>query len=121
MMAMSSSADLTRTAASRAGAIADASHLHSTTAVLPPTTTVFPTSPAGAEASAMLRHIHADDLDATAMSIDTPSYARSLGMGQPGFGGDPLHMSQDLAQSMSIDGGQSMHFWDNAAALTTGA
>lgn len=49
-------------------------------------------------------------MNATAMSIDTPSYARSLGMGQlgsaPGFAGSPFHISQDLAQAMSIDGNQ---------------
>lgn len=52
-----------------------------------------------------------DDMNATAMSIDTPSYARSLGMGQPGsaagFAGSPFHMSLDLAQAMSIDGHQT--------------
>lgn len=54
-----------------------------------------------------------EDLSATAMSIDTPSYARSVGMGQlgsaAGFAGSLFRGSQDLAQSMSIDGVQAEH------------
>ena len=66
-----------------------------------------------------------DLMGATAMSIDTPSYARSLGMGHvgfsQGFGGSPFQMSQDLAQSMSIDGGQAEQLSHHgAAAACTG-
>lgn len=61
-----------------------------------------------------------EDLSATAMSIDTPSYARSLGMGQlgsaAGFAESLFEGSQDLAQSMSIDGVQAEHMSDQAAA-----
>ena len=61
-----------------------------------------------------------EGLNATAMSIDTPSYARSLGMGQlgyaAGFAGSLFQGSQDLAQSMSIDGVQVQHLLDRAAA-----
>jgi len=65
-------------------------------------------------ATAVAQDRLAEDMEATAMSIDTPSYARSLGMGQPGsstgFAGGMFHPSQDLAQSMSIDGAQAMQF-----------
>lgn len=60
-----------------------------------------------------------DDMNATAMSVDTPSYARSLGMGQlgsaAGFAGGPFHVSQDLAQSMSIDVGQAEQMFIHGA------
>ena len=63
-----------------------------------------------------------DDMNATAMSIDTPSYARSLGMGQPGsaagFAGSFLDSSQDLAQTMSIDGSQAEHISDGGAVAS---
>lgn len=65
-------------------------------------------------------HRSGEDLSATAMSIDTPSYARSLGMGQlgsaAGFAGSLFQGSQDLAQSMSIDGVQAEHIYSQAAA-----
>lgn len=66
-----------------------------------------------------------DDYNATAMSIDTPSYARSMGMGQigssSGFARGPFHVSQDLAQSMSIDSCQvDQVFGHGAAATSTG-
>ena len=64
-----------------------------------------------------------DDLSATAMSIDTPSYARSLAMGQLGYpagGSAPFGVSQSLCEAMSIDGQQQMPFWDSAAANTSG-
>ena len=61
-----------------------------------------------------------EDLSCTAMSIDTPSYARSLGKGQlgsgAGFAGSLFRGSQDLAQSMSIDGVQAEHISEQAAA-----
>ena len=68
------------------------------------------------------------DLSATAMSIDTPSYARSMGMGQndfavgfpAGFSPASLSSSQNLAQAMSIDGVKQMPFWDNAAPAAYG-
>ena len=65
----------------------------------------------------------ADDMAATAMSIDTPSYARSmLGMGQSGaalgFAQGPFQTSQNLAQSMSIDGDQTNHIFSHGAAMT---
>ena len=70
--------------------------------------------PATAVAQADVQDLLAEDMEATAMSIDTPSYARSLGMGQPGsstgFAGGMFHLSQDLAQSMSIDRAQAMQF-----------
>ncbi len=75
-------------------------------------------------ATAVAQDQLAEDMEATAMSIDTPSYARSLGMGQPGsstgFAGGIFHPSQDLAQSMSIDGAQAMQVGDGAAPLNPG-
>lgn len=63
-----------------------------------------------------------EGLNATAMSIDTPSYARSLGMGQlgsaAGFAGSLFQGSQDLAQSMSIDGVQVQQLLGRAAATS---
>ncbi|DBA98841.1 TPA: hypothetical protein ACH3X1_014603 [Trebouxia sp. C0004] len=80
---------------------------------------------ASPSATAVRQDQLAEDMEATAMSIDTPSYARSLGMGQPGsstgFAGAIFHPSQDLAQSMSIDGAQAMQFWDGAASLNPGS
>lgn len=65
-----------------------------------------------------------EDLSATAMSIDTPSYARSLGMGQlgsaAGFAASLFQGSQDLAQSMSIDGVQA-DLVSGQAAASSGA
>ena len=65
-----------------------------------------------------------DDLSATAMSIDTPSYARSMAMGQLGLPtqvmATPFGLSQSLSEAMSIDGPQRMSFWDTAASATTG-
>ena len=62
-----------------------------------------------------------EDLSATAMSIDTPSYARSLGMGQlgsaAGFAGSLFQGSQDLAESMCIDGVQAELVSSQAAAF----
>ena len=61
-----------------------------------------------------------EDLNATAMSIDTPSYAQSLGEGRlgsaAGFAGSLFQGSQDLAQSMSIDGVQAGQMSGQAAA-----
>ena len=63
-----------------------------------------------------------EGLNAADMSIDTPSYARSLGMGQlgsaAGFAGSLFQggLSQDLAQSMSIDGVQAEQVSSQAAA-----
>ena len=64
-----------------------------------------------------------DDLSATAMSIDTPSYACSLAVGQLGFpavASNPFSVSESLSEAMSIDGQQQMPFWDAAAANTSG-
>lgn len=80
--------------------------------------------PATAVAQAVVQDQLAEDMEATAMSIDTPSYARSLGMGQPGsstgFAGGIFHPSQDLAQSMSIDGAQAIQFGGGAELLNSG-
>ena len=77
-------------------------------------TAVSASPPATAVAQAVVQDLLAEDMEATAMSIDTPSYARSLGMGQPGsskgFAGGIFHPPQDLAQSMSLDGSQAMQF-----------
>ena len=63
-----------------------------------------------------------EGVNTTAMSIDTPSYARSLGLGQlgsaAGFAGSLFQGSQDLAQSMSIDGVQVQHLLGRAAATS---
>jgi len=87
-------------------------------------TAVTASPPATAVAQAVVQDQLAEDMEATAMSIDTPSYARSLGMGQPGsstgFAGGIFYQSQDLAQCMSIDGSQAMQFWDGAAPLNQG-
>ena len=58
-----------------------------------------------------------DDMGATAMSIDTPSYAKALGLGQTGllgsgFGSNASGLVQDLAQSMSIDENVTMQAWE---------
>lgn len=57
-----------------------------------------------------------DNMGSMAMSIDTPSYAHSLGLGQPGlqsrFASNAAGLVQDLAQSMSIDGDAGMQPWD---------
>lgn len=50
-----------------------------------------------------------DDMGATAMSIDTPSYARTLGLSQPGTPSNAGGQMHDLAQDMSIDCSQP---WD---------
>lgn len=101
----------------------DAAHRLATTAVAHGIASASTTATAGAELSAVPNQL-ADDLGVTAMSIDTPSYAQGLGMGQPGsakgFAGGVMRPFQDLAQSMSIDGVQSMQLWDNAATLTAG-
>ena len=78
-----------------------------------PPGTGCPAATAGADPRTVLcNRLEHDVLGAKSMSIDTPSYARSLGMGQPGctsgFDGDVLDAAQDLAQSMSIDGAQQM-------------
>lgn len=56
-----------------------------------------------------------DDMGTTAMSIDTPSYAHSLGLGQPGlqsqFASNAGGLVQDLVQSMSIDEDVGMQPW----------
>lgn len=56
-----------------------------------------------------------DNMGSAAMSIDTPSYAHSLGLEQPGlqagFASNVGSLSQDLAQSMSIDSGAAMQNW----------
>jgi len=87
-------------------------------------TAVSASPPATAVAQPVMQDQLAEDMEATAMSIDTPSYARSLGMGQPGsstgFAGGMFHLSQDLAQSMSIDGAQATQFGDGAASLNQG-
>ena len=101
----------------------DAGHRLVSPAVARGTASALTGATAVAEPSAMPNQL-ADDLDVMAMSIDTPSYAQGLGMGQPGcaegFAGGGMRSFQDLAQSMSIDGVQSMQFWDNAATLTPG-
>ena len=58
-----------------------------------------------------------DYMGATAMSIDTPSYAKALGLGQTGllgfrFRSNAGGMGQDLAQSMSIDEHMTMQPWE---------
>lgn len=58
-----------------------------------------------------------DDMGPTAMSIDTPSYAKALGLGQTGllgsgFGSNASGLVQDLAQSMSIDENVTMPAWE---------
>ena len=87
-------------------------------------TAVSASPPATAVAQAVVQDLLAEDMEATAMSIDTPSYARSLGMGQSGsatgFAGGMFHASQDLAQSMSIDGAHAMQSGDSAAPLNPG-
>lgn len=101
---------------------ADPAQLSATTAGA--STAVRASPPATAVAQAVVQDQLADDMEASAMSIDTPSYARSLGMGQAGSSagcaGGMFYMSQDLAQSMSIDGAQAMHFGDGAASLNSG-
>lgn len=88
-------------------------------------TAVSASPPATAVAQAVVQDLLAEDMEATAMSIDTPSYARSLGMGQSGsatgFAGGMFHASQDLAQSMSIDGAHAMQSGDSAAPLNPGS
>lgn len=100
----------------------DAAHRLATTAVAHGIASASTSATAGAELSGVPNQL-ADDM-VTAMSIDTPSYAQGLGMGRPGsakgFAGGAMRPFQDLAQSMSIDGVQSMQFWDNAATLTAG-
>ncbi len=101
---------------------ADPAQLSATTAWA--STAVSASPPATTAAQAVVQDQLAEDMEATAMSIDTPSYARSLGMGQPGsstgFAGGIFHQSQDLAQSMSIDGAQALQFGGGAALLNPG-
>ncbi len=110
--------------AEAAAAAAAAAGSISTTAAAHAANSPFPAATAGAEPSAELQDRLQDDLGATAMSIDTPSYARSVSMGHPGpaagFGRGTFHMSQDLAQSMSIDGAQQAQLWGNTGAHTMG-